>query len=167
MIDKKIIFFCLFFCFVLFSCEKEKKLMRMESGVWEIKKWQGITYKNGVVVKDTSIADMGYFALSDNSLNSQNDVHYNLTYSPPSWGDIVNPDTQLDPYNDVCWWESDTFSNDRISFEELGDYTLNVMMFTISKSGKNHQEWVYITHSDSTASTMGAKEIFTLERATH
>lgn len=139
--------------------------MRKQSGVWEIRKWQGITYNNGEITKDTIINDMGYIALWNNNLNGLNDVHYNLTYTPYSWQTISNNDTGLDKYDDYCWWESDTYKNDRFALLTLGRFNeYIVMMFTVNKLSKNNQEWTFITTGVDSASSMSAKEIFTMER---
>lgn len=63
---------CSLLCIIFSSCDKEKNIMRKQSGVWEIRNWQGITYNDGVVINDTSVSDMGYFSLYDSNLPGMN-----------------------------------------------------------------------------------------------
>lgn len=148
------------------SCDKEKKIMRKQSGAWEIKRWEGITYNNGVVTRDTIVENIGYVLLWDNDLNGFNEAHYHFSYSPPCWAAIANNSTMLDPMDDVCYWESDLYKADRLTLEYTDQLSSMIaMMFTITKSHKDKQEWTFITNSNGTASTMGSKDVFTLERA--
>lgn len=147
------------------SCDKEKKILRKQAGVWEITKWQAITYSNGVITKDTTVNDMGYIGLWDNDLNPFNAAYYSFTYVPSSISLIANNATGLDPSGDHCSWEGDHHRNDRLTLEAEDNIGVAYsLMFTITKSRKNKQEWTYISTVDTTNSTMGYKEIFTVER---
>ena len=138
--------------------------MRKQAGVWEIKNWQGITYSNGVITKDTSIADMGYLALYNSGLNGQNQTHYHLTYTPPCWLTFTEQGALLDNLDDVCWWQSDDHVADRFSLITLDSWgAYKMMMFTVKHINKDKQEWIYITSGNDTTSSMSAKEVFTIE----
>lgn len=161
-----ILFFCLLIGFIISSCDKEKIIMRKQSGAWEIKKLQTVTYSNGTVLKDTTINDAGYVTLWNNNVNGVNDAHYNFTTSPLCWQIIANNYTGLDLKEDNCWWQSDTYDNDRIAFSTLGRYDeIIMMMLTIKKINKNKQEWIFVNSGNDSLSTMSYKEVLTMERA--
>jgi hypothetical protein len=163
---KAFLFFGSLVLLIFSSCSKEHKIMRQNSGAWEITRWERITYNNGVVASDTIVDNMGYILMWNNGLNGFNEAHYHFnTFSPPCWSAIANGGTQLDAMDDVCYWESDTYHNDRLTLEYTdGLSAMIAMMFTVTKSHKNKQEWTYITTGNGSASSMDAKDVFTLER---
>jgi hypothetical protein len=164
---KKAVLFSFLLGLLFSSCDKEKRTMRKESGVWEIKRWESITYNNGTVTRDTIIENLGYIALWNNNLNGFNECHYHFNgYYPPCWTAIANNATHLSPMDDVCYWENDMYGNDRLTLEYTDDLSSMIaMMFTITKSHKEKQEWIFVGGGSGSSSTMDSKDIFTLERA--
>lgn len=149
----------------LFSSCKEDRLMRKQSGVWEITNWQGTTYDNGVIITDTTINDMGYLSLYDSGLNGLNQTHYKLSYSPPCWTKIANPNTGLDSYEDYCWWEIDPEIPNRFALKYIGSFgEIIMMMFTLEKVSRTEQKLTYISSTGGTNSTMASKDVFTMKR---